>query len=350
MAAKTIRIDQKNKTVTFPETVVVDELVVKLFGETPADDRQDLYDRVLRTGSYAHLEDRIATFLGATAGTIGAEFEYLKLLFDRQQQSTPAQEKGAIAEDDVLTVLERAVADRGWADEVSGTGGTGGALDSGANKTGDVLAHVGGPDGPVLAIEVKFDKQVQLGDVANAKHENKNKADTAWSQIVEAAANREAVLAMIVFDEGSASSSVRGAVEDVAWLDGAGLAVMVDAARGDFRNLVVAYSFARSLLLAAARPDLEPELLAVVVSRALTEVRRCLDVRKHAEAIARSSVELLKDLGQSEAALASILELLESVDADHPLGATELFTLHRGEDVREAVARLGKELEGLGEA
>ena len=202
----------------------------------------------------------------------------------------------------------------------------------------------------MLAIEVKFDKQVQLGDVANAKHENKNKTDTAWSQIVEAAANRKAVLAMIVVDEGSASPSVKGAVEDVAWLEGAGLVVMVNAERGDFRNLVVAYTFARSLLLAAARPDLEPELLAVVVSRALTEVRRCLDVRKHAEAIARSSVELLKDLGQSEAALASILELLESVDADHPLGATELFTLHRGEDVREAVARLGKELEGLGEA
>ncbi len=168
--------------------------------------------------------------------------------------------------------------------------------------------------------------------------------------VVEAAANRKAVLAMIVVDEGSASPSVKGAVEDVAWLEGAGLVVMVNAERGDFRNLVVAYTFARSLLLAAARPDLEPELLAVVVSRALTEVRRCLDVRKHAEAIARSSVELLKDLGQSEAALASILELLESVDADHPLGATELFTLHRGEDVREAVARLGKELEGLGEA
>jgi hypothetical protein len=227
------------------------------------------------------------------------------------------------------------------------TGGVGGALDDGANKTGDVVARVGGPDGPRLAIEVKFDKKVTLGEVDDAKHQN-NRADTAWSQIVEAAANREAGLAMIVVDQGSASSSVLAAVEDVAWLEGAGLVVLVDAERGDFRNLVVAYTFARSLLLAAARPDLQPELLAVVVSRALNEVKRCLAARKHVKAIVKSAEELLKELGQSEAALESIVELLGSIDANNPLGAAELFTLHRGEDVREALTRQAKELENLG--
>jgi uncharacterized membrane protein len=124
---------------------------------------------------------------------------------------------------------------------------------------------------------------------------------------------------------------------------------MIDVERGDYRNLVVAYTFARSLLLAVARPDLEAELLAVVVSRALAEVKRCLGVRKHVEAIVESARKLLKDLGQSEAALESILELLGSIDADNPLGAAELFTLHQGEDVRNKLARTEKEMEGLGE-
>ena len=347
MAKKAIRIDQANETVTFPETTVVDRLVVELFDNADSGERQDLYDKVLRMGSYAYLEDRIGTFLGTTATTIGAEFEHLKLLFDRHQQSMVTAEKGAIGEDAVASALEMVVGGRGWDDVITETGGIGGALDDGANKTGDVVAHVGGPDGPRLAIEVKFDGNMPLGDVADAKHQQR-RADTAWSQIVEAAANREAGMTMIVVDEGSASSSVAGAVEDVAWLEGAGLVVMVDVERGDFRNLVVAYTFARSLLLAAARPDLQPELLAVVVSRALTEVKRCLVARKHVEAIVESARKLLKDLGQSEAALESIVELLGSIDVDNHLGAAELFTLHRGEDVREALTRQAKELENLG--
>ena len=347
MPKEAIRIDQVNQTVWFPAVTVDDGLVVELFDKTADEKRQDLYDKVLRTGSYAYLEDRIGTFLGTTATTIGAEFEHLKLLFDRHQQSMVTAEKGAIGEDAVAAALEMVVGGRGWGDVIIETGGVGGALDDGANKTGDVVARVGGPDGPRLAIEVKFDKKVTLGEVDDAKHQN-NRADTAWSQIVEAAANREAGLAMIVVDQGSASSSVLAAVEDVAWLEGAGLVVLVDAERGDFRNLVVAYTFARSLLLAAARPDLQPELLAVVVSRALNEVKRCLAARKHVKAIVKSAEELLKELGQSEAALESIVELLGSIDANNPLGAAELFTLHRGEDVRGALTRQAKELENLG--
>ena len=350
MPKEAIRIDQVNQTVWFPAVTVDDGLVVELFDKTADEKRQDKYDKVLRTGSYAYLEERIGTFLGTTATTIGAEFEHLKLLFDRHQQSMVTPEKGAIGEDAVVSALEVVVDNRGWDDVITETGGVGGALDGvkkNVNKTGDVVAHIGGPDGPPLAIEVKFDGSTKLGDVADAKHQQ-NRADTAWSQIIEAAANREAGLAMIVFDKGSASPNVLAAVEDVAWLEGAGLVVMVDAKRGDFRNLVVVYTFARSLLLAAARPDLQPELLAVVVSRALNEVKRCLGVRKHVKAIVESAEELLKDLGQSEAALESIVELLGSIDADNPLGAAELFTLHRGEDVREALTRQDKELENLG--
>ena len=87
MPKEAIRIDQVNQTVWFPAVTVDDGLVVELFDKTADEKRQDLYDKVLRTGSYAYLEDRIGTFLGTTATTIGAEFEHLKLLFDRHQQS-----------------------------------------------------------------------------------------------------------------------------------------------------------------------------------------------------------------------------------------------------------------------
>ena len=136
-------------TVWFPAVTVDDGLVVELFDKTADEKRQDLYDKVLRTGSYAYLEDRIGTFLGTTATTIGAEFEHLKLLFDRHQQSMVTAEKGAIGEDAVVSALEVVVDNRGWDDVITETGGVGGALDGvnkNVNKTGDVVAHIGGPD------------------------------------------------------------------------------------------------------------------------------------------------------------------------------------------------------------
>ena len=346
MSAKTIQIDQANQSVTFPETTVIDELVVELFDRSASDERHELYDRVLRAGSYAYLEDRIGSFLATTATTIGAEFQYLKMLFDARQHSMATAEKGEIGEDSVLTELTVLAERRGWADEIAGTGGAGGTLDGGANKTGDVVAHIGGTDGPCLAIEVKFDTKTAIGDTADAKHE-KNRTDTAWSQLVESAANRDADIAMIVFDQGSASASVRKNVPDIEWLPGGGLAVMVDVGNGDFRNLIVAYTFARAILLEDSRSRLDAGLLSVVVSRVLTEVKRCLQVRRHAEAIVSSALALMGDLEQSDAALESIQEMLTAVDADHPLGSTELITLHKGEDVRTAIARVGEELADL---
>jgi len=346
MSAKTIQIDQANQSVTFPETTVIDELVVELFDRSASDERHELYDRVLRAGSYAYLEDRIGSFLATTATTIGAEFQYLKMLFDARQHSMATAEKGEIGEDSVLTELTVLADRRGWADEISGTGGVGGTLDGGANKTGDVVAHIGGTDGPCLAIEVKFDTKTAIGDTADAKHE-KNRTDTAWSQLVESAANRDADIAMIVFDQSSASASVRKNVPDIEWLPGGGLAVMVDVGNGDFRNLIVAYTFARAILLEDSRSRLDAGLLSVVAARVLTEVKRCLQVRRHVEAIVRSARDLLGELEQSDAALESIQEMLTAVDADHPLGSTELITLHKGEDVRTAIARVGEELADL---
>ena len=348
MSVKVIRIDQANKSVTFPETTVIDELVVELFDKRPADERHELYDDVLRAGSYAYLDDRIGSFLSSTSDRIGLEFQYLKLLFDQRQHSMATSEKGEIAESSVLTELTGLAAQRGWDDEISGTGGDGGTLDGGLNKTGDVVAHIGGMAGPCLAIEVKFAKKTDLGSTSDAKHEN-NRADTAWSQLVESAANRDAGLAMIVFDQSSASSSIKNKVPDIEWLPGAGLAVMVDAGSGDFRNLIVAYTFARAILLEDSRSRLDAGLLSVVVSRVLTEVKRCLQVRQHVEDIIRSALQLQRDLEQSDAALESILEMLAVVDADHPLGSTELITLHKGGDVRTEIARVNKELADLEE-
>ena len=346
MSKNAIRIDQINETVTFPETVVTDELVRLLFDDTPTAERDELYDLIIRFGAFAYMDDRIGAFLSSTADDVGAKFEYLKLLYAERQRSMATAEKGALAEKDVEVAFRELVASRSWADVVEATGEAAGALEG--NKTGDVVIHIGGQGGPRIAVEVKFDKNTALGSAGLAKHENKNHEDTAWSQLVEAGANREASLSLIVFDRGSASPTVKSAVQDVAWLPGAGLAVMVDAEQGDFSNLEVAYGFARGLLLAASRPDINAELLSVVVSRAMTEVQRCLGVRKHVMTIMKSAQLMMVDLEQSNAALEGISEMLATVSAENPLGQSDLLTLDQGEDVRDARKRTEKEMKELG--
>jgi len=345
MSKNAIRIDQINETVTFPETVVTDELVRLLFDDTPTAERDELYDLIIRFGAFAYMDDRIGAFLSSTADDVGAKFEYLKLLYAERQRSMATAEKGALAEKDVEVAFRELVASRSWNDLVEPTGQTGGVLKG--NKTGDVVIHVGGHGGPRLVVEVKFDKSVALGGAEDAKHD-KNRTDTAWSQLVEAGANREAALSLIVFDRGSLHTSVKSAVQDVAWLPGAGLAVLVDAEMGDFSNLEVAYGFARGLLLAASRPNINAELLSVVVSRAMTEVQRCLGVRKHVMTIMKSAQLMMVDLEQSNAALEGISEMLATVSAENPLGQSGLLTLHQGEDVRDARKRTEKEMKELG--
>jgi len=60
-----------------------------------------------------------------------------------------------------------------------------------------------------------------------------------------------------------------------------------------------------------------------------------------------SACALLADLEQSNAALSSIQELLETVDGEHPLTGKDLFALHEGDDVRATIDRVEKELDDL---
>jgi hypothetical protein len=86
-ARTTIRLDKANESVVFPEWPVRDEILYRLFEQTPAAEYEETYDRVLRIGSYALVEDRIGAFLAKTESEVGVELEHLKLLYELRQHS-----------------------------------------------------------------------------------------------------------------------------------------------------------------------------------------------------------------------------------------------------------------------
>lgn len=58
-----------------------------------------------------------------------------------------------------------------------------------------------------IAIECKFDKSIRLGDI-ESREIFIRKSDAAWSQLIEAQANRDSKVSLIVFDISLVDNSI----------------------------------------------------------------------------------------------------------------------------------------------
>jgi hypothetical protein len=147
------------------------------------------------------------------------------------------------------------------------------------NKTGDLVCAVDGDESKRIAIEVKLDKSKRIGDITD-RDVDKNKADSAWSQLIEARANRGAPAAIIVHDAAMCDQSIDKFTDgNVGYIPEVGFVVVVDSQRGDFTNLAVAYKLARDIVLNAKRIQLDEKLLAVIVKRIVKDIDIFLDIK-----------------------------------------------------------------------
>lgn len=343
MAAQTVQVGS-DESVVFPERKVIDRLVFLYFKGLPKEDRLTEYDRALRIGCYALLEDRIGAFLNSTEERLGLEFEYLKLLYDKRQASMATASKGSIAEDFLERRLIEEAARLGFQDQIRRTGDTAGSLsnEKGINKTGDIIIEVGGPSGPRIVIESKLSSKINEGSIEEPNHANK-KSDTVWSQLVEAAANRDASFSILLLDSGSTGGPLATNVDPIKWYPGAGLAVKVNVEKDDLQPLFNSYAILRSLLIGQARPDISRDALHAVVKRAIGEVKRIQALKENIAAIRNSAQAMTKTLAQSESALHQILETLSVASSDPSPNQRDLLELYLGDPVREAISRLDQQ-------
>jgi hypothetical protein len=342
--AERVRLEHTTRRVTIPEMSIDDPLVFDFFDNQPESARNDLFIRALRIGVHALMEDRIGSFLSKTENQLGLELENLKRLFDDKakvwQRSTA---KGFLGEEIVKDELEEYIKGRKLKDVVRDASLEGGALDDGSNKTGDLIVDVAGTDRRIV-IEVKFDKQVALGPI-HVKEVFQKRSDTAWSQMLEAAANRSADEAIIVFDAASLDGSISKEVGDILYIPGVGIACVVDVLGGDFRALMLAYALARSLAVSGRNASVaEVDALLIVVSRIVKEVGRALAVSKHIEASIKSSIAALEDLNKSLILLEAAHEVLQEVGSDGQITAETLYRLYRGKGEQDKYLSVEAEL------
>jgi len=297
---------------------------------------------VLRLGSLALLDDRISAFLEDADGQIAYRFEQLKVLHDLRRNAWRGPDKGKIGEQWVDDALTEYAANVGWGDKFAITGEQPGLLpgatDTSVNKTGDVLAIT--EQGKRISIEVKFADIPE--DPLSARDYSKKAPDSAWGQIVEGIANRNADVGFIVFDRSNMNSALKKSIPDIGYLEGAGLVCVVDWERGKKENLYAAYSVARAL---AHMPNYgrQPEAVAALVSQAQSVVEKMValndkidEIIKSAETTEKLALKLSELIETYRITLAAIGTQLQTA-AERDLSAEDQITHYKGDDIMELV-------------
>jgi hypothetical protein len=234
-----LKINQQLKRIEIKEFEIENQIVFNYFDNLPASERDDKLLRAIYIGVLALMEDRISSFLSKTSNELGTELESLKMIFEMKKELFyKSTIKGTLAEDEIAEFLNQYFADKKLKDRAFLTGNTAGNLPK--NKTGDIICEVNGTPDLKIAIECKFDKSVRLGDI-ESKDIFTRKSDTAWSQLIEAQANRDSKVSLIVFDISLVENSILKNFENVGYIAGVGFVAIINSQKGDYSNLAIAY-------------------------------------------------------------------------------------------------------------
>lgn len=331
-----VSLDQKKSLVKLNAFELSNPVVFEYFNRHPEEQRDELLFRALYIGVLALMEDRLSAFLAKTQNELGTQLESLKLIFEMKKEIFfKTAVKGMAAEGDIVEFLKEYFTRRGYKDTAELTGTMPGVLPK--NKTGDILCTAEGQPDRRIAIEIKFDKSVKFGDIQEKDIFTK-KADTAWSQLLEAKVNRDSQVAIIVFDRALVDGSITKAVESVVFVRGVGFIALVDSQAGDFANLAVAYELARDIVLNAKVYDASSETLTLLVKRVLHDLDALLSIRECCKKIDQNNHQILETLAKGQLSLQFTLKYLEKFLADGTLTKEDLFAFYAGEDVKKEFA------------
>lgn len=272
-----LKINQQLKRVEVKEFEIENHIVFNFFDNLPATERDDKLLKAIYIGVLALMEDRISSFLSKTSNELGTELESLKMIFEMKKELFyKSTIKGVLAEDEIAEFLNQYFADKKLKDRAFLVGNTAGNLPK--NRTGDIICEVNGKHDLKIAIECKFDKSVRLGDI-ESKDIFTRKSDTAWSQLIEAQANRDSKVSLIVFDISLVENSILKNFENVGYIAGVGFVAIINSQKGDYSNLAIAYMLARDIALNAKEMELDKDILAMMVNRIIKDINEVLTIK-----------------------------------------------------------------------
>lgn len=337
-----IKLNQQLKRIEIKEFEIDNEIVFNYFDRLKVDERDEKLIRAIYIGVLAMMEDRISAFLSKTSNELGTELESLKLIFEMKKELFyKTTMKGMAAEVDIAEYLNTYFKDKNLKDIARLTGNEAGALSK--NKTGDIICYIDGRDELKIAIEAKFDKSIKLGDIA-AKDVFIRKTDTAWSQLIEADANRGSKISMIVFDISLVDASILKVVDSVGFIPGVGFIAIIDSQKGDYSNLVIAYNLARDITVNAKSLELDKDVLSMIVTRIIKDINEVVKIRSLVQANIENNKAILGQLEKSILLMEFNQEYLMKFLKDGTLTKKDLLDFYLGEDVKQNYKIIEKEI------
>lgn len=343
--ADIVSLDQKSQKVKIKEFEIENSVVFNYFDKLPADLRGEKLLKAIYLGVLASMEDRLSAFLSRTQNELGTELESLKMIFDMKKELFyKTTEKGLIAEDEIAEFMNEYFQSKKSDDKAELTGTSEGLIPK--NKTGDIVCYINGNKDKKITLEIKFDKSLNLGDIYT-KDVFTKKQDTAWSQLIEANANRGSKNSIIVFDKSLVDNSIKNITESVAFIPAVGFIVLVDSQRGDFSNLVIAYNLARDITLNAKGAEIDVKILELIIKRIINTIVSFQNVRKLVESNIDNSQKILKEIEKGLMLMEFNEKYLLKFLHDGNLSHRDLLAFYSGEEVKEAFKPIEKEIEGM---
>lgn len=333
-------ISYRNGVLHLQDVSIENPLVSEYLESLPATEREEAVIRALGIGVMAELKGEISHFLHETEGHLGKHLSSLKSLYELRSMRFQTAGKGGDAEQQVMDVLNEFKEKAGFnEDQVKDLSRVTGQIPR--NKTGDVLVEVNGNSDTAIGIEVKLDKGVKLGEIL--ERDPTAKSDTAVSQLLETAANRNTAVNIIVFDEDSVDATVsKQCVDGVRYLGGIGFIVIVSTRRNDFRTLALVYLLARDLVLAAPKQAIaDHHVLERIVERLVLVLNDYSTTRKDAEAIIKSAQKIITQSERTLRLAENTRDYLKSYLENGELSREQMLDFYQA----RGVAELMKEFE-----
>lgn len=341
----TIKLNQQLQRLEIQEFEISNPIVFNYFDNLPTTERDEKLLRAIYIGVLALMEDRISAFLAKTNNELGTELESLKMIFEMKKELFyKSTIKGTLAEDDIAEFLNDYFAEKRLKDLAFLTGNTAGSIPK--NKTGDIICEINGQPDLKIAIECKFDKSIRFGEIEN-KEIFTRKTDTAWSQLIEAQANRDAKVSLIVFDISLVDNSILKNFDNVGYIPEIGFVAIINSQKGDYSNLAIAYMLARDIAMNAKNVAIEKDLLAILVNRIIRDIHQVLSIRTLVYNNIDNSKEILKQLEKSMLLMEFNQEYLRKFLSDGTLTKKDLLDFYNGEDVKDKYKVIEKEIDNL---
>ncbi|MEO7213336.1 hypothetical protein [Mucilaginibacter sp.] len=337
-----ISLNQQLKRVEIKDFEIENAVVFSYFDNLPATERDSKLLRALYIGVLALMEDRLSSFLSKTSNELGTELESLKMIFDMKKELFyKSSVKGSLAEEEIADFLNDYFSEKKLKDKALLVRNIPGILPK--NKTGDIVCELEGKSDLKIVIECKFDKSIKVGEI-ESKDVFLKHTDTAWSQLIESQANRDAKISLIVFDVSLVDVTVLKQFENVGYIPGIGMVAVVNSQKGDYSNLVIAYMLARDIALNATPVELDKELLAILVNRIIKGLNEVLTIKSLVESNIDNNKSILKQLEKSMLLMEFNQHYLKKFLNDGTLTKTDLLNYYNGEDVKDKYRLIEKEI------